>query len=218
MFHKIEDHLDVENTKLQGGISVGIVINANDPMKLGRVQARIATLHSGNTDTQIPWVLPINTSCYGNAPGIGTLVPPPVVGTKIAIFHPSNDVTNTYYLGSMVDTSSTLATLAGSSYPNCYVHVNFAGDLIKIDSVTKTWTINLVDGTTFTFNNGNVSVVSSKGFNLKVNGDFNIDATGNVNISGTTVNLNPSSNAASSLSPTPRTAPTPQTFSNQLEY
>ena len=223
MFKRIQDHLDSENSGLEGTLQIGIVVDNNDshntlkPGKFSRIKVRISLLHSGHSDSDLPWALPMMSSLFGAAPGIGT-INIPAIGSKVGIFIPSNDPTNTYYIGATSDASNTLAALAGANYPNVFVHQNAAGDLIFIDPVARIWILNMVDGTIIKIAGGMISIAASAGYKLNVTGDVDIMASGAVNISGTTVNLNPASNAASSVALVTRTAPAATTFNNQVDY
>ena len=199
---------------LTGQILFGYVVSNADPMGIQRLQVRIGLLHQGYPDSAIPWTLPINNIFSGNAPGIGGFGVP-VNGSKVAVYFPENDAANSYWLGSSMDMSSKLADFTA---PTQYGWVDAAGNLFKVDTVQKTWTYNMVDGSYLQFSNGTLNIVASSTFNLKVIGNANIDATGTLNLTGSTINLNTGSNPAASLSPVVRQTPATPSFEGMTNY
>ncbi len=199
-----------------GVILPAIVVNDNDPLLIGRIKARVSLFHQGYADDQLPWCMPFIVAPNGTAPGMGSLNVP-ATGSLVALFVPLKDPVNCYYLGNLLSSNNTLADFI-TNYPYVYGNVDRAGNLFKVDTKAGTWTYNMVDGSFIEFNNGTLNIVATSELMINVQGDANINASGAVNISGTSVNLNPSSNPASSVSPRQRTAPTATTFSNQTDY
>ncbi len=211
--HSLSDQ-ESQSFNLTGQILFGIVVNNNDSMGIQRLQIRISLLHQGYADSSLPWALPIQTLFQGSAPGIGGFNVP-VTGTKVAVYFPENDTTNSYWLGS---TSTTASKLADFTAPTQYGWVDAAGNLFKVDTVAKTWMYNMVDGSYLQFSNGTINIVASSELNINVTGSANINATGTMNINASTINLNTGTNPAANLNPIVRETPTPTTFTNQVNY
>ncbi len=197
-------------------ILFGVVVNNNDPLFLQRVQVRISLLHQGYTDEQLPWCLPItNLAPNGNSPSIGgCFVPAP--SSPVAILTTMDDPTFCYYIGGtpQVEIDPAFKT----NYPNVYGFRDSAGNLLKVDTVAKTWLINLVDGSYIEFNNGQMNVVTTSNLQINVQGNCALNASGSVDINGSTINMQASGNPAASLTPQPQTPPTIGSFSGQTGY
>jgi hypothetical protein len=203
-----------QSYNLTGQILFGYVVNNNDPMGIQRLQVRIGLLHQGYQDAVLPWTLPIQNLFQGNAPGIGGFGVP-VNGSKVAVYFPENDAVNTYWLGSSMDQSSKLIDFTA---PTQYGWVDAAGNLFKVDTVSKTWTYNMVDGSYIQFSNGVINIVSSSSLNVNATGDCSIYSSGKINLTGTKINLNTGSNPASNLTPIVRETPANTSFSGQTDY
>lgn len=214
-FSPLSDHFSDEKHYV-GTIYSGRVVNNNDPLKLMRVKVRISLFHQNYPDEALPWCLPIIQAPSGIGAGVGAnYIPDP--SSPVAVFVPLHDPVNCYYLGCVPNSNSVLSDFA-TNYPNAYGYVDRAGNLFKVDTQSLTWTLNLVDGSYITFENGQLNIVTTKGLSMNIQGSANINASGAVNISGSSVNLNPSSNGASSLAAKPRSTPVTQTFDNKLDY
>ena len=209
---------------LTSQIIFGVVINNDDPLRQQRLQIRISLLHQGYPDARLPWVLPIQSYNQGSAPGVGQ-VNVPVNGSKVAVFFPENDAVNTYYLGSTVVGTSTLADFS-TNYPNAYGWVDSAGNMFKVDTVAKTWTWNMVDGTIFQFSSGALNVATTGPLNVNIAGSANINiegtgtiaAAGPLNLFGNPLNLNQGAAPGPTIQPVPRTTPPVTTFTGQTTY
>ena len=209
--------LDKSNSSsLEGQILFGIVVSNLDPLFQSRLQIRISLLHQGYPDSALPWVLPIQSNMQGNAPGVGGCNVP-VTGSKVAVFFPEDDATNTYYLGSTTTGSSVLVDFK-ENYPYVYGWTDSLGNLFKVDTVVKTWTYNMVDGTYLQFANGTLNIVATQAININVEGNCSINATGVLNLTGSTINLNSGPNPASELTPIVREIPEKTTFNGQTNY
>lgn len=194
----------------------GIVVDNNDPLLLQRVKVRVSLLHQGYDDSQLPWCLPItNLAPQGNAAGIGGCFVP-ANGSPVSLITTLYDPTFCYYIGgtSPVNLDPEFAT----NYPNVYGFRDAAGNLLKVDTVAKIWTLVLADGSYIEFNNGVFSMVTSSNFELNVKGNLAINATGTVEINGSAVNIQDGGNSAASLSTTPQTTPSLPGFSGQTQY
>jgi Type VI secretion system/phage-baseplate injector OB domain len=219
---------------LRGMIVPGIVVNNNDPMQLCRVTARASLLHQGIQDEQLPWILPFLKNSQGSNSGIGE-VNVPCIGTPIGIFFPENDAINTYYIGNTKSMAGVLPDFA-INYPFAYGHVDSAGNLFKVDTIAKTWIWNFVDGSLIEFSNGTCNIVATKTMNVNIQGPCNINVQGNcsintegsctvaasgeLNLFGSTINLNSGSPPppSSPVQPMPRQTPPTPSFSGQVNY
>jgi hypothetical protein len=181
-----------------------LVINNVDPLNAQRIKCRVSALHQNISDTELPWVRPIKDS-RSSGGAVSVSVPP--VGSIVAVEYVNSDNSNMYWKGLFILDNSLPSDFA-SSFPNCYGFTDDNNNLYIVDTATKTITYTASNGTSFQINTSNLTLISNNPFYIKVVGDVDMSATGNVNIKGSTVNLNPSSTAADSLASSPRTAVT----------
>ena len=221
--------------KINGQFYPARVVNNNDPLQQQRVQCRISQMLMNCPDNYLPWARQIGSSVQGNAQGM-TSVNVPVVGSSVWVFVPDDDVTNIYYTGT--DTvQGTVPSDFLAAYPNCYGHVDSAGNLFIVNTATNSWKLNMANGSVLEFN--------GTGCTLTVAGNLAISATGSVNLSsagamviasatsleigapvvslggsiaGAVNNISQSPPSPTVGTPATRTPPTISGFNNQLDY
>lgn len=203
MFRNILSQYNSNGT-LQGKISHGIVIDNNDPSQLQRVKVRVAELHSGRPEGEIPWSLQFMFSKQGHTNSMGSIAIP-VIGAEVLIMFPEDDEHNTYYIADYYSKNTQIAELL-VDYPHVYGNIDASGNLFLVNTLKDTVTFVHVSGTFINIQqSGMVNVVANNTMNFFANGDINMRATGGVYIDGTVVHFN--SQHSPMLLPTPRTKP-----------
>lgn len=199
---------------LSGWIHPAVVINNNDPEQTQRVQCRVSGLHKGVGDPHLPWAKCVGLA-PGNVAGIGTVNVPPV-GARGWVYFPESDEHHLYYMGTDNFPDTKLAELL-VDYPNTYGSIDAAGNLFMVNTTQKTWTLNLSSGSYLQFSPSGATLVVAGDFLVKATGEIALDAGGAVYINGTSINTNVT-NAATSLTTKPRTAPIAATPGGQTGY
>jgi hypothetical protein len=82
--------------------------------------------------------------------------------------------------------------------------VDANNNLFMVNTASNTATFTFNNGTTLLLSSSSAQIIAATEILVKVNGDADISATGNVNIKGATVNLNPTSTAADNLTTSAR--------------
>jgi len=201
---------------LAGKIGLGIVVDNNDPTKNQRVKYRMATLHEGRKDNELVWAIPLGWSAQGNTPGgVGSISIPPV-GAKILIFFPEDDEHDSYYFGDFHDQSTQIADLL-EDYPNAYGHVDASGNLFLVNTLQNTVRFIHRSGTYIKIAaNGAVEIAAADSLKIYSSTTLSLRSAVAINIDAPIINVD--TGAASTLTPTARTPPTPQSFSNKVDY
>jgi hypothetical protein len=196
MFEKVKLNKDADKT-----IASALVINNKDPLNAQRLQCRVSALHQNISDANLPWARPIKDS-RSSTGAVSVGVPP--IGSLVAIEYINNDDSNIYWKGLFILNNTIPSDF--SSFPNCYGFVDDNNNLFIVDIATKTIVFTSSNGTSFQINTSNLTIVSNNPILMRVTGDVDVSATGNVNIKGTTVNLNPTSTAADGITSVARGA------------
>ena len=146
----------------------GIVMDNNDPLKLGRVKIRIEGLIDGATE-YLPWCYPFNTSFIGGNSSSGVFAVPEVNSIMVVEF-PYDDIYSPFYVGYW-ESSNTHTTAMDGDYPNSYGLKDSVGNKIIINKTSQT-----------------LEVTHSSGTVIKItqNGDIELTATGTIKLNGET--------------------------------
>lgn len=171
------------------------VIDNNDPKKLQRVKIRIANLHYGVLDTDLPWSLPIINCPSGMGSGIGA-VNIPSIGTNVAVFFPEDQDADSYYIGGIPDATNALNALY-ANYPYAYGWVDAGGNVFIVDTTNNSiFTIQGGTGNFYGMDSSSFSVYHSSAINMKAP---SINMSGSANFDSP-ITTNTGSNGATSLS------------------
>lgn len=144
----------------------GVVVDNEDPDKLGRIKARVPDIHNANETEHISWAIP----CVPYAgKGVGLLLLPPV-GANVWIEFERGELEHPIW--------------SGCYWPEGHAPEPAAPDVKVLQ--TETVTITLDDG------KGSITIENKDGRRLHISGsDIEIDgSSGNVSVNGRKVNVN----------------------------
>ena len=124
------------------------VVDNNDPRKIGRIRARIAGVHEGLKDDELPWAVPKFEHCHGafndgatNVKRCGNFYVPRK-GSKVVLQFPQKgDPHHAVYSGYTVD-DMTMMPEAKTNYPDRAVVRFDNGMFIIVDTKTNELFIN----------------------------------------------------------------------------
>jgi hypothetical protein len=145
----------------------GEVLDNVDPDKLGRIKVDVLGIYKDLPMADIPWCVPMYPIGGGAGSGFGVFSVPKV-GSMVFVMFEAGDVYQPIYIGSAPDRVHGLPTERTINYPDRSVLKTKNGVVIFIDD-----------------SNGEIKVTQPSGSYIQM------DASGNINISGTTVNINP---------------------------
>lgn len=166
------------------------VVNNNDPLKLQRVQFRIKKIHRGVVDDNLPWALPDNRQVQGNNQ-VGS-INIPVVGSSILVDYLSDY--SVLYRGDFNQDTNKSEELTGTSYPNAYGFIDKSGNKFFVDTTNDTVAFTHLSGTQIQIaQDGKVTIIGAKGLDINSAQNIDMKATGNINISCASFNVNSNS-------------------------
>lgn len=179
---------------------------------------RVAQLHRGVDDADLPWVRPTNSGQQANAGvGVGSVRVPPV-GAKMNFSLPDNDPHNPRISGSpTTDDVNKDNELLNENYPGTYGAIDQAGNKTAVNTEQNTFTYTHKSGSTINIDgNGNISIYSAKNLTLSANESVTIasktgmkvHATGALDLKGSRIDLNGAGAVTTVASPNARTRPT----------
>lgn len=170
----------------------GIVIDNNDPLKIGRIRARVDGIHT--SDKNIPWSMSaLNTTCASNVGGINI----PEIGSQVWVLFCSDDLYSTLYFGASYSSDILPSQEFLEDYPNCRGWTDSAGNLFIFNQTKGFVRVQLISGASFTFDNNGLTIntnnigpgVNDPGLNVTIQGDSNITTTQNLNIKAKNINI-----------------------------
>ena len=175
---------DFRSPVLSGKIVIGTVTSNNDPLRLGRFKARVDYLHPTSiADEDLPWI--IKFSGFGNTGNIGN-TNPPAVGSKVAIFYPTDDLYSGIYFGCLENVKLELL----DDYPNSYGFIDQAGTLFLGNTSTGYYTVYHVSGSKVTFeSNGDTMVQAAGNFSLQAAGTIDLVAGQGINLNSGSISI-----------------------------
>lgn len=166
------------------GIYRAQVLDNTDPLKRGRVRARVFGVFTSEIPTEmLPWAAPAQSIFSGSGTGYGHLSVPEV-NSFIFVFFESGDVYQPVYFAEAVDGVHGVPSESSTNYPSRKTLKTKNGVVIYVDDADKEVKVVLPSGTHVKVGD-EIEVLHVTGAYLK------IDTSGNITISGTTVNINP---------------------------
>jgi hypothetical protein len=157
-----------------------------DPKKLGRIKARIYPMLADAEVSVLPWAVPMYPIWEGAGGGIGYFAVPDI-GTYVFVMFEQGDIYQPVYIGEAPTGTMGLPSERTTNYPNRKVLKTSSGIVIYVDDAAKIVKLKTANNIEFTIDD------ASKTIELKhpVTARLFIDALGNVEVTGTTINLNP---------------------------
>ena len=184
----------------------GVVVDINDPMKLGRAKIRVPSIHGSNKqnsnyvpDMNIPWAFPAIWSSAGNDQG---MFDPPTPGTRVFMTFEAGDSKYPIYFGGIPTIMGEntkyykpqMGILMGASQPindndtikdmvtgkEKVIYKSFKGATIIIDDFDGNESIKIIDQAGQTFVMGNKGdMLPRRGGNLGVSSESYMELTNN---------------------------------------
>jgi len=149
------------------GIYRGIVLDNNDPNMLGRIKVNVFGIYNGIDADNLPWCVPMQPPGFGAGLGFGMFSVPKVDSIVFVMFE-AGDIYQPLYIGSALDGVHGLPSERITNYPNRMVIKTPNGVIIYVDD-----------------SNGEINIKQPSGSYI------NMDASGNITIKGSIVNINP---------------------------
>ena len=145
----------------------GVVLDNLDPDQLGRIKVGIFGVFDGISMADVPWAIPAAPIFTGAGVGHGSFSVPEI-GSNVWCFFEAVDIYQPVYFAAAPDGIRGLPSERTSNYPSRSVIKTKNGIVIYVDDSSK-----------------EIKVNHPSGAFLK------IDGSGNITITGTTVNINP---------------------------
>lgn len=167
----------------------GVVVNNEDPKKLGRLKVRTELLE-GIPDEDLPWVSKKPNTFLGGSTKSGS-VSIPEKGSIVCVEYPTEDVNFGFYESYWL-TMKTRVSAFDEDYPNSYGFIDSIGNLFKINKIKKTVEFKHPSGTMiFIDKDGNVKVESVKNIDIIAKETMNLKAK-TMNLQAETMSVNAS--------------------------
>lgn len=185
MFLKLSENL--EKTLPMKRTYKGIVVENNDPEKLGRVKCTVQGIFEGDT-ANLPWITPQRSDSLGGNADSGVYAIPEI-GSYLEIKFPTEDVYSPFYYGYWED-ANTHQSEFDTDYPDTYGFKDSTGTKVVINKKQKTFDFEHASGVKMSVDgDGNLTMtipkdfgISTENLNLEANADAKIDAGGNAEI------------------------------------
>lgn len=163
---------------------IGIVVDNNDPKKLGRVKIRIPNLMDNLDD--YPWAYPVQSIGLGGRSDSSAFSVPEIDSQVVVVF--PYDIYHPFYIG-IPQTSSTHQMLFDTNYPERYGFIDKNGNYWYIDKLSGDFVFNHQSGLKISVDkDGNLNLEVPKDKTEVIQGNININVNGqaNVNVTGKT--------------------------------
>ena len=165
----------------------GVVVDNNDPEKLGRVKVSIVGLLQGSNDN-LPWISQRSPSMLGGQPDKGNFFVPSV-GSELEIIFPHRDIYSGFYVG-FWQTPNTHNAAFDDGYPDKYGFID-SGFTVSYDGAKEEFILAHPQGATITIKpDGSVEITTDGKATVKGTGGTDIgDSSSVTNIKGSQVIL-----------------------------
>lgn len=117
---------------------LGVVMDNQDPLKLGRIKVYISMYEDVKAD-DLPWCYPLLHTFLGNSKE-SIMFSVPEEGSEVRVSFPTRDKYAPYYSGCELN-SENKCTFFDDDYPDCYGFKDSVGNFVKVNKKTKTTTI-----------------------------------------------------------------------------
>jgi uncharacterized protein involved in type VI secretion and phage assembly len=156
-----------DNFKISG-FHRGLVLDNVDPDQYGRIKIQVYGFYGSDIpNANIPWAVPASSLFAGAGSGFGAFVVPEI-GSEVFVFFEAEDIYQPVYFAEAPNGVKGLPSERTSNYPYRRVWKTKNGIAIYIDDKDKEIKINHPSGSY-----------------------IKIDTSGNIEIKGTTVHVNP---------------------------
>jgi hypothetical protein len=190
------------------GIYRGLVLDNNDPQKLGRIKIKAFPMFNAMTAEEVPWAVP----AFGLFEGAGVVTPNdrtsggigmfsiPKVDTYVFLFFEAGDIYQPVYFAEAQDSAQGLPTQRLTNYPNRKVLRTRSGIEVYIDTQINEIKLYHPTGTQFIIDeNGKVTInvvdavdeTVDKTVDVYVKGNITVTSDSNIVIQGADVHINP---------------------------
>ncbi len=149
------------------GVYRAIVLDTDDPLKLGRIKVNVLGIYKDIATVNLPWAVPLLPVGFGSGAGYGAFTVPEVSSMVFVMFE-SSDIYQPIYIGSAPDAVHGLPVERLVNYPHRSIMKTPNGIVIYVDDSSKEIKVDHPSGAY-----------------------ISIDNSGNIIISGTKVYLNP---------------------------
>lgn len=169
----------------------GLVVDNNDPRKLGRVKCIIENYFETDNYVKLPWIHPRLSSSSPSS----TSLTPPEIGTELWVEFPFKNPYHGIYKGYWYDENNGIANennlsniLFGEDYPNTYGFQDSTGNYLKVNKLKETFDIEHSSGDHLHVDkNGNTLITGVK--NIVINNAENIEIINKKNLKVTNTGL-----------------------------
>lgn len=187
-----------ENKDTKSSVLSGIVVDNNDPEKLGRLKIRILEIYGTENeilDIDLPWINSIPSSIIGNS-NTTSVFGVPEIGTKVLVEFPTSNPYFGFYKGgyNSVDVRN---DFFDEDYPNTYGFKDSQNNYFKINKIKNITELGHNSGNKFTINEdtsidifhhtGTIATINQDGsvsFLVVGNLDGTIQGNCNLNVQG----------------------------------
>lgn len=162
----------------------GVVLSNTDPNMLGRIKVEVQGVYDGIIAADIPWAIPALSIFSGAGIGYGSFAVPEV-GSFVWCFFEHENIYQPVYFAEATDGVHGVPSERTTNYPNRKVLKTKNGIVILVDDTSGSQEIKINHPTGSSIiidSNGIITIIGSS--------DIAIQGTGNVNITGATVNIN----------------------------
>lgn len=151
----------------------GIVVDSDDPLKIGRVRCFVKGVFEGVNDN-LPWCSPVYPAGLGSSPdSVQLIVPEP--GSEVQVMFFGENLYSPAYNGKWLSQNLSPQEILGKDYPNSYGSIDSTGSWNRIDKTTmESETYHSSGYAVRILGNGDVETSVPNDFILKVDGSFKV--------------------------------------------
>lgn len=171
---------------------LGVVVNRDDPKKVGRCQIRVFGKFDGISDADLPWAYPIRGLSFGQNGGSGQFSTPKKDSVVHVRFNNGNIYSPEYY--AIQELAEDLKNEINGSYENAHSLIYDKDEDLRVyytqqKGITmwvKESRINIANDNSITIEHkGTSAIIELRGNNITINADSEINLTGGSRIKAT---------------------------------
>lgn len=168
---QLQEFLEQRDSKR---IYKGIVVENNDPKKIGRVKVFIKGCLEGSTE-DLPWCSPQLPSIHGGSPSNMSFAVPEI-GAVVAVVFQGDTPYVPSYIGTWVGESMSPTQLFGEDYPNTSGTIEPSGSFLRTNNLSNYTEYHHASGAMLRVNNrGDIEIVSPKNMLMRVDGEYAVN-------------------------------------------